>query len=838
MRLYERFGERGYHTSIITTFGIDFDVYENVVLHRLRGAGCHNNILLCDGALLAQSLASLVTLPRSAGRLYTANGTRAAGVFHPKLVIQLGRDGGRMIVSSANMTATGLAGNVELAGEFVCGIEDSGEQRLIAQAWSYVMRHCDRTGQALDAQLSWAEARTAWLRRAQKASGPVALTDETAAALFTTGEPTGIAERFLAQIEKRPVKRLVVVSPYWDDRLNALDYLAKSLSPTKIDLLIDFDAKLFPVKALKKFANVRLFDRKGFRKGRFLHAKAFIAQTKDADHVLYGSANCTVAALGVNGVTGNNEEVSVYRRFPAGTALEALELKGLLDPGLEVDPKDLKESEHSDDLDLEEWHSRSPGRFECSYEFLFWTPPEDIDPDSAMIVLLNGHGNELPCSLTPAGNNRSGQQYHVKGLADRPAFAKLRHADGTESALAIVTLIDKIREAAKEARSRQAENAASQLSEETEVTLLLLDVLDQLESAERHQNGDLRKTSIAKSRKNGGGTDDSAPAHYPTLSYEQFIAGRTPRAQDSTIPRNSLGGSDVSLVRGFLNRILRLGDEAHATIEDERTLDRAFDLGDETANAEEAIGRGTSFETADDDRSPEEKVREEQRRKTAQRKATRGQIATAVSAFNARILENKSGNKLSTIDILRLRSLLTVIAAAGWAGRDADQNDLIGRTSLQVLPVEDCGDSWPRLMGRVLFAFFDGNDPAIRHVVIDALHKQFTDDLIECWATCFWCLQASLCAPYTKAERAALHPYLLRLAERVFRLTGFKRSEELQSPEIVVVMEKMSERFGAPLGVNPGVLAKSHDALIRSIFEPREKHAPQRDDNSLLAPLE
>ena len=45
----------------------------------------------------------------------------AAGVFHPKLVVQLGRNGGRIIVSSANMTATGLAGNLELAGEFTCG---------------------------------------------------------------------------------------------------------------------------------------------------------------------------------------------------------------------------------------------------------------------------------------------------------------------------------------------------------------------------------------------------------------------------------------------------------------------------------------------------------------------------------------------------------------------------------------------------------------------------------------------------------------------------------------------------------------------------------------------
>ena len=154
MKLYERFGERGYHTSIITTFGLDFDTYENVVLARLKGAGCNNNILLCDAALLTQSLAGLSSLPRTAGRHYTVNSAYASGAFHPKLVVQLGRNGGRIIVSSANMTATGLAGNLELAEEIVCGAEDSGEQRLVAQAWRYALRHCDRTGQALDAQIA------------------------------------------------------------------------------------------------------------------------------------------------------------------------------------------------------------------------------------------------------------------------------------------------------------------------------------------------------------------------------------------------------------------------------------------------------------------------------------------------------------------------------------------------------------------------------------------------------------------------------------------------------------------------------------------------------------
>ncbi len=49
MKLFNCFAESGYHTSIITTFGIDFDAYEAIALPRLRDAGCNNNIVVADG---------------------------------------------------------------------------------------------------------------------------------------------------------------------------------------------------------------------------------------------------------------------------------------------------------------------------------------------------------------------------------------------------------------------------------------------------------------------------------------------------------------------------------------------------------------------------------------------------------------------------------------------------------------------------------------------------------------------------------------------------------------------------------------------------------------------
>ena len=123
MWLYERLGDTGYHTAIISSFGVDFQAFETIVLSRLRGAGCRNVVLIADSAMVGLALDSGAPPPRSAGTHYlvvkaSANG----GVFHPKIFLQLGRKGGRMIVASANATGAGLAGNLELA-------------RIIHQGW-------------------------------------------------------------------------------------------------------------------------------------------------------------------------------------------------------------------------------------------------------------------------------------------------------------------------------------------------------------------------------------------------------------------------------------------------------------------------------------------------------------------------------------------------------------------------------------------------------------------------------------------------------------------------------------------------------------------------------
>ena len=134
-------------------------------------------------------------------------------------------------------------------------------------------------------------------------------------------------------------------------------------------------------------------------KTRFFHAKAIIAQTSKADHILFGSANCTSAALGSLAAAGINEEACLYRRLPAQASIAALGLEVFLTPEHEIERSEIAPQEPEDDLPLSELAKRNPGRFECIYDTLIWWPPDGVAGDT-VIELLDADGNPAAATIT------------------------------------------------------------------------------------------------------------------------------------------------------------------------------------------------------------------------------------------------------------------------------------------------------------------------------------------------------------------------------------------------------------------------------------------------------
>ena len=814
MKLYETFGKRGFHTSIATSFGIDFDAYENVMLARFQGAGCYNNLLAMDAGMLSLALEGGGQLPTHAGRTYTVTPSSGRGVFHPKIVLQLGRTAARMIVSSANVTAAGLAGNLEVAGLVETEDAESGEARLIAAGWNFVSGFLDQNLEGVRRQVEWMHVRTPWLRDVETADGIVTLSDGTEAAFFGSGEPAGIGSRFLAALAGEKVRRLIVVSPYWDDDLASLNLLLDRANPAEACILLDHGRHVFPADAIAKRhqKRVKLIDYKAKDAARFVHAKLIIAQTAKRDHVLYGSANCTVAALGNDKFGGMNVEACLYRGLPAGTAIESLGLSDALQRK-PIPLEDFESAEPPEEIPLNEVAGRSPGHFTSIFETLIWSPPAAANVAKDRIELLGRDGELLSTGLRRLPSSGDGAvRFHLLGK-ERPAFARVRRHDGSLSSPAIVAMVDELRDAVRDARNRRIDAALELLEGETDLGLWLLETLNDLEAAETALAGGEGAPVRRVSAKQKG--DEPAPPERK-LSYEQFMAGRRLRSEIEGLSRNSLAGSHVSHIRGFLNRLLGVGATDPDTPEEEDAGHKgAFDRGDETENAEDALEGGVEFNKPPPDAQTSTDTEEERAARAArQRRANREELIDAVADLSEVVREKAEAEGLRCTDLLRLRAILMIIASAAWDGKAPAKN------TLQVLPeAGDAEGAWPRLLGKALFVYFGGRRSAIATLVLDDFYDQIPDDILECWASCIWAIQVTIAAASRHPEYASLARVLESLRGSIYRVIAL-REDEMQDARILHVLDALSKRFGEALGCDTAAILRSHQLAVNALMMP------------------
>lgn len=793
MKIFEQFGKDGFHTSIATTFGVDFDAYENILLARFRGTGCHNNLLVVDNGMLSFALDGASPMPNYAGKNYTVTGAKAKAVFHPKVVLQLGRKAGRMIVSSANVTASGLAGNLEVAALIECDGSDCAETGLIAAGWQYLERFLDRDDEGIRHQLSWMWSRTPWLKSAKPAEGVVKLADGSKAGFLATGRTAGVGEQFLQCIGSSRVNRLIAISPYWDDELSALSFLATRTSALNVCALVETERQAFPKTALVNNPQVQVHDLT--RTDRFVHAKVFIAQTDDADHVLFGSANCTISALGDGNFAGLNEEACLYRALPPGAAVDALDLSNDLDTA-PLSAEAIPEKLPAQDIPLTSMQDRFPGRFECSANQLKWWPPTEAD--SYDLDLLRSDGEIAPVTATRQSSNSDGiVRFDLAGPVADLAFARIRFEDGV-STPGIILFMDELRNEVRDKPSKRIDAAIGRLDGELEASLLLLEVIGEIEDAEAAQAGSAR---APRRFDKGDRADTSIEDEGRTLSYEAFMAGRRLRADAQTSGRSSFGTSNMSSVRGFLNRLLSLSGNSG-----EGDLSNALSTSDEVADAGAAVESGASFDkSAENPNDPcSADPNRERWLRTAQRRDNREALVKAVAKVQKEIPGKARSGGLNSIDLLWLRAMIVIIATAGWDGEEPTAG------LLQVLPpFGDKDGSWPRLIGKTLSAYFGYRDAAIKTLKIDAYHDQLPEDVLEFWATSMWAIHVitSTCARH--GETPEILNSFAQIQRSIYQIAGLLPAE-LTDARITREFERLNGKFSSRLKLDPVQINTCH----------------------------
>jgi hypothetical protein len=797
MKLFEAFQHPGFHTAVMTTFGVEFDAFESIALSRMRGAECRNVMLVCDAGMLGLALADAERPPKFAGTGYLVAKARASGVFHPKIVVQIGKDRGRLIVASANATAPGLAGNLEIAATVECGTQDTGERKLVLAGWKYALRFLDERQNAVEDKLRWARERSRWLDPDDAADGVVDLADGSQAAFLASGGEDGIARQFVDLVgDRRPVERLVVMSPYWDEGLAGLEGLQSSLRPRKTVLLVDTERRLFPVSALPRDSKIQIselrgFDKKNFTTGntRFIHAKMIVATVAGIDHVLVGSANCSFAALGDLQRPGLNEEACLYRRLPAGRLFEVLGLKSLLATAVDVQkiPKPAAQNE----LPLSEAVESDPGTFEVSFDRLTWWPRsaalgDAVATGQSRLELLDPAGKLSSVKTDLLAGHGPHRTFHLADVETRPAFARIRRADGSLSGLAIIACVEDLRAQTRDPLTAKAERAIRELEFDDDEGLWLLDAIHTLAMPKA---GPAQVPRAARPR-----DKKTAPAVPGDLDYEAFMRGRRREFGKTEGERNSLAGNNVSYVRAALNRMLGVTEtppKGPASDDDERAAASALDTGDEAGSKEDAVDRGF------DPQDPQQSAKAAADLARWRRENDAYAIACAVDDYTERL--RQPDHDLDSVDLLHLRALLMII---GVAARPPGVGHAAQLAQMQVLPCSDDqhGDTWPRLMGRVLAAVFGGPSPALKRLQFDRSHDRIPDDLLETWACCIWFSLAIATAAKADPGCAMLIPYVVKLAEKVRALLPLSK-DEMASPSFYVVLDRLDQRLGSRLKV-------------------------------------
>jgi hypothetical protein len=816
MKLFTWFAAGGFHTSIISTFGLDFEAYEAIALPRLRDAGCNNNIVVADARMLVQALSNEARRPKFAGRRYSVVGAHATGVFHPKVILQLGKASGRLLVGSANMTAAGVAGNLEVVGEVAAADDDMAAAPLLRAAVDYLLKFTE-PGSVARRQVEWALKRTRWLPATASAEAVVALQEGMRVAFLPRNDSKGIAERFVEFIGDRAVHRIVIASPYWDHDLRALRALQGRFG-AKAAVLIQPQAALYPVHAHPKSGAFELFDvsRIPGAASRFAHAKLFVAETASGDCVMFGSANCTEAALGTSVQAGLNEEACLARDLPAGEAVRMLGLADALASGAELDATEVPSFLPTDDIPLSELAARLPGRFELSGDLLRWWPPNGLEPDAAAIQLLDQSTAPVGGKLTRVGAQSRPVSYQFDGTVV-PHFARVRWGE-FESSLAVVVIEQAIHQTQRRAAGRSVESALELLDDdEASEGLWLLEVIQRLTEAEHEMRAPRGGAERPPPQRSAG---DAAPDSR-VLSYEEFVAGR--RAEgDSAVPSAShLASTHHESVRSFLNALIgkRAALDLVEVPEDDAQAPN-LGMGDETsdgATAVESDDLQTSSPSGPTRSSTEESKRQLQQRQRYVEDSQRS-IVDGVEAFLKNLREQAQTQSLGVVDLLRLRALLVVVLGAGSKKADLRPKDLNAPVRRrQVLPSR--GDaSWRGRVGRLLFEFFRDHSaarpPLIKRLRLEVGENQgLPEDMLECWATCFWAICAlrvatdDAGAPFEVTARESM------LAADLYRF-GYQLPPQALDSAVRLVFAGMSRRYGERLGADAERIEAEHRALV------------------------
>ena len=299
----------GYEFALMTTFNIDVDFFERQIISRLVGAGTKKIALFVDAQELSKGINDTWKKVLLMGKRYSVNPISISGSFHPKVLLLLSDDKAKLFISSANYTKSGYSTNNEVFNVFEMNPENIEYLHLIQKAFEFFMKAYDLSYD-LDPQIISETKEIPYIKQGQ-ASVP-----------GDTYLLHNLDSSILSQIKEtiNVVTSIDIAVPFYDNDLNAVKEMASAFPDAVINCYVQNHKCRFNVEKASGINNVSVHAFDGFLEPKsrsFYHGKVFRFNTTTNSWILYGSANCTGAALQRSTKLNGNTECSILERGEA-----------------------------------------------------------------------------------------------------------------------------------------------------------------------------------------------------------------------------------------------------------------------------------------------------------------------------------------------------------------------------------------------------------------------------------------------------------------------------------------------------------------------------------------
>ena len=363
--------------TLILTYNVGLAFFESQVREHLQKGRVGRVLILADWRQWTSAFREAAAL-RQVGSSYQIQPIVLPGrqcAAHAKLYLQAGRSGLRALVSSANLTASGVKRNAELADE-VSLTHSRGHIHAFARI-DEILAFLTETHPLWPSR---AKVEIDWFRDQIAALSRTAANIDGGPELFhSIQEP--ILGQLLRRVDTKEVKRLTVISPFFDPKGRALRELLQAAPKARLRLVKSEGRQNLDGAALADLSrriSVEALTSVGTRRRR-LHGKLIAFHGKKDSLIVSGSANATVAAL--------------LRAVKHDTAPGNLELSAL---------RSLSEARTKNDL-LLPMHTRELDLTDC----VCVDPDDESEPGENHLLLwsaeLTGHTLTIVCNdATPS----------------------------------------------------------------------------------------------------------------------------------------------------------------------------------------------------------------------------------------------------------------------------------------------------------------------------------------------------------------------------------------------------------------------------------------------------